>query len=289
MQDMPIADDAEIAEGEKQAANEESPANEHAILRAEGLVKRYGKRTVVNDVNINVRQGEIVGLLGPNGAGKSTLLKALSSLNRKYEGQVLLDGEDVREMGRKKLSQRLAILPQGAQAPADVTVKQLVDFGRFPYRSWLHASDPKADREAVEWAIERTQLNAFVDRPVIRLSGGERQRAWIAMALAQKPEILLLDEPTTYLDIGHQLEVMNIVEDLNREYGITIIMVLHDINHALQYADEIVVIKDHGVFAQGTQKEVLTVDMLGNVFGVRADVFVNSKGISVLSPVSLVK
>ncbi|MBQ2048587.1 MAG: ABC transporter ATP-binding protein, partial [Schwartzia sp.] len=167
--------------------------------------------------------------------------------------------------------------------------KQLVDFGRFPYRSWLRASDPKADREAVEWAIERTQLNAFVDRPVIRLSGGERQRAWIAMALAQKPEILLLDEPTTYLDIGHQLEVMNIVEDLNREYGITIIMVLHDINHALQYADEIVVIKDHGVFAQGTPKEVLTVDMLGNVFGVRADVFVNSKGISVLSPVSLVK
>lgn len=258
-------------------------------LEAKNLTVAFEGNTILQNVNVSFSPGKRTAIIGPNGAGKSTLLKALSSLNRKYEGQVLLDGEDVREMGRKKLSQRLAILPQGAQAPADVTVKQLVDFGRFPYRSWLHASDPKADREAVEWAIERTQLNAFVDRPVIRLSGGERQRAWIAMALAQKPEILLLDEPTTYLDIGHQLEVMNIVEDLNREYGITIIMVLHDINHALQYADEIVVIKDHGVFAQGTPKEVLTVDMLGNVFGVRADVFVNSKGISVLSPVSLVK
>lgn len=258
-------------------------------LEAKNLTVAFEGNTILKNVNVSFSSGKRTAIIGPNGAGKSTLLKALSSLNRKYEGQVLLDGEDVREMGRKKLSQRLAILPQGAQAPADVTVKQLVDFGRFPYRSWLHASDPKADREAVEWAIERTQLNAFVDRPVIRLSGGERQRAWIAMALAQKPEILLLDEPTTYLDIGHQLEVMNIVEDLNREYGITIIMVLHDINHALQYADEIVVIKDHGVFAQGTPKEVLTVDMLGNVFGVRADVFVNSKGISVLSPVSLVK
>ena len=258
-------------------------------LEAKNLTVAFEGNTILKNVNVSFSPGKRTAIIGPNGAGKSTLLKALSSLNRKYEGQVLLDGEDVREMGRKKLSQRLAILPQGAQAPADVTVKQLVDFGRFPYRSWLRASDPKADREAVEWAIERTQLNAFVDRPVIRLSGGERQRAWIAMALAQKPEILLLDEPTTYLDIGHQLEVMNIVEDLNRQYGITIIMVLHDINHALQYADEIVVIKDHGVFAQGTPKEILTVDMLGNVFGVRADVFVNSKGISVLSPVSLVK
>ena len=258
-------------------------------LEAKNLTVAFEGRTILKNVNVSFTPGKRTAIIGPNGAGKSTLLKALSSLNRKYDGQVLLDGEDVREMGRKKLSQRLAILPQGAQAPADVTVRQLVDFGRFPYRSWLAPGDPKADREAVEWALERTQLNDFVDRTVMRLSGGERQRAWIAMALAQKPEILLLDEPTTYLDIGHQLEVMNIVEDLNREYGITIIMVLHDINHALQYADEIVVIKNNGVFAQGTPKEVLTVDMLGKVFGVRADIFVNSNGISVLSPVSLVE
>ncbi|MCR5558749.1 MAG: ABC transporter ATP-binding protein [Schwartzia sp.] len=258
-------------------------------LEAKNLTVTFEGRTILKNVNVSFTPGKRTAIIGPNGAGKSTLLKALSSLNRKYEGQVLLDREDVREMGRKKLSQRLAILPQGAQAPADVTVRQLVDFGRFPYRSWLRPGDPKADREAVEWALERTQLNDFVDRRVMRLSGGERQRAWIAMALAQKPEILLLDEPTTYLDIGHQLEVMNIVEELNRDYGITIIMVLHDINHALQYADEIVIIKEHGIFAQGTPKEILTVDMLAKVFGVEADIFVNSKGISVLSPVSLVK
>lgn len=258
-------------------------------LEAKNLTVAFEGRTILSNVNVSFTPGKRTAIIGPNGAGKSTLLKAMSSLNTKYEGQVLLDGEDVRAMGRKKLSQRLAILPQGAQAPADVTVRQLVDFGRFPYRSWLRPGDPKADREAVEWALEHTHLNNFVDRRVMRLSGGERQRAWIAMALAQKPEILLLDEPTTYLDIGHQLEVMNIVEELNKEYGITIIMVLHDINHALQYADEIVIIKDNGVFAQGTPKEILTVDMLAKVFGVKADIFVNTKGISVLSPVSLVE
>jgi iron complex transport system ATP-binding protein len=258
-------------------------------LEAKNLTVAFEGRTILSNVNVSFAQGKRTAIIGPNGAGKSTLLKALASLNTKYEGQVLLDGEDVRAMGKKKLAQRLAILPQGAQAPADVTVRQLVDFGRFPYRSWFRPGDPKADREAVEWALEHTQLNDFVDRRVMRLSGGERQRAWIAMALAQKPEILLLDEPTTYLDIGHQLEVMNIVEELNRDYGITIIMVLHDINHALQYADEIVIIKEHGIFAHGTPREILTVDMLAKVFGVEADIFVNSKGISVLSPVSLVK
>ena len=234
-------------------------------------------------------EGKRTSIIGPNGAGKSTLLKALSSLNTHYDGQVLLDGEDVRAMGRQELSKKLAILPQGATAPADVTVAQLVDFGRFPYRSWLRPSDPKADREAVEWAIDRTHLNDFKDRRVAVLSGGERQRAWIAMALAQQPQILLLDEPTTYLDIGHQLEVMNIVDEINRDYKMTVVMVLHDINHALQYSDEIVVVKNHGIFAHGTPKEILTVDMLGEVFGVKADIFVNSQGISVLSPVSLVE
>lgn len=257
-------------------------------LETKNLAVTIEKNTIIKDVNLTFTPEKRTAIIGPNGAGKSTLLKALSHLNTRYGGQVLLDGVDVRTMGRKSLSQRLAILPQGAQAPPDVTVEALVDFGRFPYRSWLRRGDPKADREAVEWALERTQLHGFLNRRVMELSGGERQRAWIAMALAQQPEILLLDEPTTYLDIGHQLEVMNIVEDINRDYKMTVIMVLHDINHALQYADEIVVIKDHGIFAQGTPKDILTVEMLGRVFGVKADIFVNSQGISVLSPVSLV-
>ena len=151
----------------------------------------------------------------------------------------------------------------------------------------MTAGDPKRDREAVEQALAKTHLKGYMSQRVMTLSGGERQRAFIAMALAQEPEILLLDEPTTYLDIGHQLEVMNIIEELNHSENMTIIMVLHDINHALQYADEIVVIKDHGIYRQGTPGEILTVDLLAEVFGVKADVFVNSNGISVLSPISL--
>ena len=258
-------------------------------LETKNLTVKIEKHTIIKNINLTFSEKKRTAIIGPNGAGKSTLLKALSNLNHHYQGQVLLDGNDVRNMGRQRLAQRLAILPQGAQAPPDVTVEALVDFGRFPYRSWLRPGDPKADREAVTWALARTHLQGFLHRRVMALSGGERQRAWIAMALAQQPEILLLDEPTTYLDIGHQLEVMNIVEELNRDYKMTVIMVLHDINHALQYADEIVVIKNHGIFAQGTPKEILTVDMLGEVFGVKADIFVNSQGRSVLSPVSLVE
>lgn len=258
-------------------------------LETKNLTVTIEKHTIIKDINLTFNPGRRTAIIGPNGAGKSTLLKALSQLNTHYQGEVLLDGVDVKTIGRQRLSQRLAILPQGAQAPPDVTVGALVDFGRFPYRSWLRPGDPKADREAVEWALERTHLHGFLNRRVMGLSGGERQRAWIAMALAQQPEILLLDEPTTYLDIGHQLEVMNIVKEINRDYQMTVIMVLHDINHALQYADEIVVIKNHGIFAQGTPREILTVDMLGEVFGVKADIFVNSQGISVLSPVSLVR
>jgi len=244
-------------------------------------------KLILQRVSLTFTPGRRTAIIGPNGAGKSTLLRALASLNMHYEGQVLLDGLDVRKISRKKLARRLAILPQGMTAPPDITVGALVDYGRFPYRSWVHASDAKADREAVEWALECTHLREFKHRQVRSLSGGECQRAWIAMALAQQPEILLLDEPTTYLDIGHQLEVMNIIEELNRSGKMTIIMVLHDINHALQYADEIVVIKDHGIFAQGTPQDILTVDMLATVFGVKADIFVNTQGAAVLSPVSL--
>jgi iron complex transport system ATP-binding protein len=163
----------------------------------------------------------------------------------------------------------------------------LVDYGRFPYRSWRGGSKSGADSEAVEWALEETGMQDLCDCQVMALSGGERQRAWIAMALAQQPDILLLDEPTTYLDIAHQLEVMQIIARLNSEEGMTIIMVLHDLNHALHYADELVVIKDHGIYAQGAPAEVLTVDMLAQVFGVKADVFRSQQGAMILSPVAL--
>ncbi|WP_298586913.1 ABC transporter ATP-binding protein, partial [uncultured Selenomonas sp.] len=157
------------------------------------------------------------------------------------------------------------------------------------YRSWRTIGRSKEDREAVARAIAETRLEAMRTRQVMSLSGGERQRAWIAMALARQPEYLLLDEPTTYLDIAHQLEVMEIIKRLNREHAMTVIMVLHDINHALQYADEIAVIKDKRIFSRGTPHDVLNVAMLAEVFGVHADIFTNSQGAQVLSPVSLVR
>lgn len=168
-------------------------------------------------------------------------------------------------------------------------MERLVDYGRFPYRSWFRAGDPKADREAVSWAMQVTHLERLRHRQVQTLSGGERQRAFLAMVLAQQPDILLLDEPTTYLDIAHQLEVMQIVCEVNQRYGMTVIMVLHDINHALQYADEIAVLKDRHIVRQGAPREVVTVPMLAEIFGVRADIFTNRNGAAVLSPVALVR
>ena len=256
-------------------------------LIAKGLTVQLGHKTILQKVDASFADGKRTAIIGPNGAGKSTLLKVLAGLNDKYTGTVALEGRDLRQISRPQLARQLAILPQGMTAPPDTTVRQLVDYGRFPYRSWLHGSNTQEDREAVEWALSVTQLQAFQERQVTSLSGGERQRAWIAMALAQQPKVLLLDEPTTYLDISHQLEVMQIIKKLQQQYGMTIIMVLHDINHALQYADEIVVVKNKGIFAQGKPVEVLTPEMLAAVFGVQAELLRSSDGRLVLAPVGI--
>ena len=258
-------------------------------LSVKDITVAIEKKVILRDVSLTFPAGKRTAIIGPNGAGKSTLLKTISGSMKPSAGQVLLDGEDVRTMKRKRIARKLAILPQGMTAPPDTTVEQLVDYGRFPYRGLLGAEDAKADREAVAWAIDATHLAPLCEQQVITLSGGERQRAFLAMALAQQPEILLLDEPTTYLDIAHQLEVMNIITEINRRYGMTIIMVLHDINHALQYADEIVVIKDHGIYGQGSPQDLMTVQTVADVYGVRADFFTNSQGVTVLSPIELVR
>ena len=258
-------------------------------LSVKDITVAIEKKVILQGVSLTFSSGKRTAIIGPNGAGKSTLLKTISGSMKPSTGQVLLDGEDVRTMKRKQIARKLAILPQGMTAPPDTTVEQLVDYGRFPYRGLLGAEDARADREAVAWAIDATHLAPLCEQQVMTLSGGERQRAFLAMALAQQPEILLLDEPTTYLDIAHQLEVMNIITEINRRYGMTIIMVLHDINHALQYADEIVVIKDHGIYGQGSPQDLMTVKTVADVYGVRADFFTNSQGVAVLSPIELVR
>ncbi len=257
-------------------------------LTAKELSIAIGGKEILSNINLTFPEGKRTAIIGPNGAGKSTLLRALASLNTDYRGRILLDDRDVRKMGHKQVAREMAILPQSMQAPPDTTVQRLVDYGRFPYRSMFSSGNPKEDREVVEWALAVTRMENFRHRQVMSLSGGERQRAWIAMALAQRPKILLLDEPTTYLDIAHQLEVMQIIRQVNENYNMTVIMVLHDINHALQFADEIVIIKDHQIYAQGQPQKVLSVEMLADVFHVHADIFRNSQGQSVLSPVSLV-
>ncbi len=257
-------------------------------LEAKNISVTIAGKTILSNVNPVFPEGRRIAIIGPNGAGKSTLLRVLANLHTQYEGEVFLGGENIRKLDRKKVARSLAILPQSMQIPPDTTVSRLIDFGRFPYRGMFTGGKPKEDREAVERAISLVKLEKFKDRQVNSLSGGERQRARIAMALAQEPEIMLFDEPTTYLDIAHQLEVMQIIRLINEKYKMTVIAVLHDINHALQYADEVIVVKDQKTF-QGSPKKIINADMLANVFGVNAEIFSTTGGESVLIPVSTIK
>lgn len=252
-------------------------------LAAENISVKLGGKEILRDVSYKFSSGKRTAIIGPNGAGKSTLLKALCLLNDKFSGTVTLDGKDIRTIGRKNLSQVMAILPQERDAPQDTTVKQLVSFGRFPYRKFFGGITAE-DEAAIKNALNLTKLTDFENRQVISLSGGERQRAWLAMTLAQRPKILLLDEPTTYLDIAHQLEVMEIIADVNKKFSTTIIMVLHDINHARLYSDEVLIIKDKQICAAGNPKEILSAQVLKEVFNVEADTFKNAAGDEIIFP-----
>ena len=246
-------------------------------LSAEKISVTLGGKEILRDVSCKFFSGKRTAIIGPNGAGKSTLLKVLCLLNEKFSGTVTLDGKDIRSLGRKNLARVMAILPQERDAPHDTTVRQLISFGRFPHKKFFGGHSAE-DEAAIKNALKLTKLEDFENRQVASLSGGERQRAWLAMTLAQRPKILLLDEPTTYLDIAHQLEVMEIVADVNKKFSTTIIMVLHDINHARLYSDEVLIIKDKKIFAEGEPKKILTAKILGEVFNVTADTFTNAAG-----------
>ncbi len=258
-------------------------------LEAKKISVNFAEKKILSEVSVKFAEGKRFAILGANGAGKSTLLKVLAALNSNYQGEVFLGGKNIKNLSRKKIAQSLAVMPQTMQIPPDTTVERLIDFGRFPYRGIFTVSNPKVDREITNWALKVVNLEKFKDRQVATLSGGERQRARIAMALAQKPEIILFDEPTTYLDIAHQLEVMQIIKLINEKFSMTVIMVLHDINHAIEYADEVIVLKDGGIFAQGKPTEILTENLLAEVFGVKAEIFINNLGDKIIFPTATLK
>lgn len=240
-------------------------------MQAKGLSAGYNGEAVFKGLDLKIPEGSITTLIGSNGSGKSTILKTLCRIISPDSGAVYLDGEAIHRMPTKCVAQRLALLPQGAQAPAGITVGDLVEYGRFPYRSALSGLGEK-DREIIQWALASTGMSSLEHREMERLSGGQQQRAWIAMALAQKTGLLFLDEPTTYLDISHQLDILYLLRRLNRENGVTIVMVLHDLNHAIMFSDYLVAIKDGTLHSAGTPQEVITQQALREIFDVEAEV-----------------
>jgi len=240
-------------------------------LAAEGVRLGYGDRTIVDDLDLEIVHGTITTVIGPNGCGKSTLLRALGRLLAPSRGQVLLDGRRIDRMPTKEVATVLGLLPQAPTAPEGLTVGDLVARGRHPHQAWYRQWSGD-DEEAVAEALAWTGIADLAERPVDELSGGQRQRAWISMALAQGTELLLLDEPTTFLDLSHQVEVLELVTRLNTERGRTVVMVLHDLNLAARYADRLVAMKDGVIRAQGTPAEVITEPLLREVFGLNARV-----------------
>ena len=246
------------------------------LIEIQNLNAGYDGRTVLRDVDLTVYDRDFLGIIGPNGCGKTTLIRAMSRNLRPQSGQVLLDGKDIFRTNTKLVAQKMAVLCQNDTSMSDITVKTLVEYGRYAHKKWWSGTGSE-DKSIVEWAIRRTGMTKLQDRKINALSGGERQRARIAMAIAQKPELMLLDEPTTYLDIAHQLEIMELVAALNREEGITVVMVLHDMNHAARYSDELILLNRSKVHTIGAPRELLENGELENVFSVEAEILSDSE------------
>ncbi|MGW7056261.1 ABC transporter ATP-binding protein [Streptomyces sp. NPDC054887] len=246
-------------------------------LTAEGLTLAYDGRSVVNALDVTIPAGRVTAVVGANACGKSTLLRGLSRLLTPKEGAVYLDGRLIHTMRSKELARQLGMLPQSPVAPDGITVLDLVKRGRSPHQSWWRQWSPD-DEQAVYGALEATGLLEQAERSVDELSGGQRQRAWIAMALAQGTPVLLLDEPTNHLDLAHQIDILDLVVDLNREQGRTVVLVLHDLNHACRYADHVIAMKDGQVVAEGAPAEVIDRELIAEVFGLRCTVIEDPAG-----------
>lgn len=244
-------------------------------IRAEKLTISYDEKLIVDSLAMNIPKGKITTIIGANGCGKSTILKALGRIIKQKSGVVYLNGKDIRELSTKEVAKKMAILPQSPQAPDGLTVSDLVAYGRFPYQKGM-GNLKEEDKKIIEWAIEVTKLEEYANTAIDNLSGGQRQRAWIAMALAQKTDLILLDEPTTYLDMAYQLEVLELLEHLNKTQKCTIVMVLHDLNLAARFADYMIAIKGGKVVSHGEPDKVMTDSVLKETFNIKAEIIKDS-------------
>ena len=236
----------------------------------------YGEYKAVKGIDIDLYKGNITTIIGPNGSGKSTLLKAITRLIKYESGTVHVNDKKLEDYKGKELSKLISVLPQRHSAPPDFKVEELVSYGRMPHKKWYDTSKDNND-PIVEWAMKATNVIQLRKKSIHEISGGESQRVWIATVLAQEPEILFLDEPTTYLDISHQLETMSLVNNLNKEHGIGVVMVLHDLSHALEVSDRIIVMKDGKKYDEGTPLEVITPKMMMDVYDVECEI-INIEG-----------
>ena len=236
------------------------------MIRAENLNFSYDKNTTfIKDLNVEIEKGKITTILGPNGSVKSTLLSIIAGLNKATSGEVTINGKSIKKLRQKDLAKEIATVHQQNTVPSDITVRELVSYGRIPHKGYFKGNT-EDDEEIIDWALSRTGLEKLKDKAVMSMSGGERQRVFIAMALAQKSKILFLDEPTTYLDIYHQVEILELVKELNSEENLTVVMVLHDINQAIKYSDNIVVMKAGRAVSTGKVNDVMNMNLLNDVY-----------------------
>ncbi|HBJ2609567.1 ABC transporter ATP-binding protein [Clostridium botulinum] len=245
-------------------------------IETKNLDIAYEDTLIVKELNMQIPKGKITSIIGANGCGKSTILKAVGRILKPKKGVVHLSGQDISKLSTKEIAKKMAILPQNPTAPSGLTVSELVAYGRFPHQKGF-GNLTEEDKKIVKWALAATKLSEFERREVDTLSGGQRQRVWIAMALAQQTDLILLDEPTTYLDLAHQLEVLKLLYELNRNQKCTIVMVLHDLNLAARFSDYIIAIKKGAIIKYGPPEEVMTPEVLRKTFNINADIVIEPK------------
>ncbi|KYN78193.1 iron ABC transporter ATP-binding protein [Clostridium sporogenes] len=237
----------------------------------------HNNKVIVKNFNLQVDKGDMLTIIGPNGSGKSTVLKAIGRLLKPMEGIIHLDGKLLWDMSNKDIAKEMACLSQHNSAPKDMTIRRIVGFGRNPHKAWFESLN-KEDEEIIDWALENTNLKHMENKKITSVSGGERQRAWLAMALAQKPKVLLLDEPTTYLDINNQIEILELVRQLNENLKLTVVMVLHDLNQAAKYSNRVLVLKNGEIQALGKPEEILNKKLIRDVYSVDMNILKNQFG-----------